>query len=244
MILELLDGGRPDQIAVTVSGGPSITYAGLRKQVADLVRQLNALGLGPHDRIAMALGNGLEMVASFLATATVGTAAPLNPAYKYDEFKFYLEDTRARAIILQPGDLPDARRAAGEAGIPIIEATTGAEGEVVFSTARVARPPANAREPGDDEIALMLHTSGTPSRPKRFPLTHRNILTSSRNVASWYGLQAEDISLCVMPLFHVHGLVASTLSTLKTGGTVVVVPKFNPLTFWATVKEHRATWYS
>src|SRR5262249_21088885 len=86
--------------------------------------------------------------------------------------------------------------------------------------------------------------SGTTSRPKRVPLTHRNILTSSRNVSSWYGLQAEDISLCVMPLFHVHGLVASTLSTLKTGGTVVVVPKFNPLTFWATVKEHRATWYS
>jgi acyl-CoA synthetase (AMP-forming)/AMP-acid ligase II len=47
-----------------------------------------------------------------------------------------------------------------------------------------------------------------------------------------------------MPLFHVHGLVASTLATLRTGGTIVVVPRFNPLSFWASVRDHRATWYS
>jgi len=90
----------------------------------------------------------------------------------------------------------------------------------------------------------MLHTSGTTSRPKRVPLSHQNLLTSARNVSSWYQLGPEDVSLCVMPLFHVHGLVASTLATFKTGGTVAVVPKFNPLSFWPTVKEYRATWYS
>src|SRR5215471_16045841 len=128
MILEVLDGGRPDQTAISVAGGASATYAGLRQQVDRLVRQLNGFGLARGDRIAMALGNGLEMVASFLASAT---AAPLNPSYKYDEFKFYLEDTRAKALILPAGDLPDARRAATDTGIAIIEAGIDANGQVV-----------------------------------------------------------------------------------------------------------------
>src|SRR5207237_7768045 len=89
-----------------------------------------------------------------------------------------------------------------------------------------------------------LHTSGTTSRPKRVPLSHANLLTSARNVANTYQLTDRDVSLCVMPLFHVHGLVASTLATLATGGTVVVPQKFNPLSFWSTVREHYATWYS
>jgi acyl-CoA synthetase (AMP-forming)/AMP-acid ligase II len=244
MILEVLEGGAADKIAVTVSGGPSVTYADLRKQVDDLVLQLNRLGLGRGDRIGIALGNGLEMVASFLAAATAGTAAPLNPAYKYDEFKFYLEDTRAKALIVPPLELPEARRAAEEAGIQIIEASTDSQGRVVFSSSRMAVASMSSRYPDDHDIALMLHTSGTTSRPKRVPLTHGNLLTSARNVSRWYGLGPEDIALCVMPLFHVHGLVASTLSTLKAGGTVAVIPKFNPLAFWPAVKEHRATWYS
>src|SRR5207248_7500236 len=93
-------------------------------------------------------------------------------------------------------------------------------------------------------IALILHTSGTASRPKRVPLAHANLLTSARNVANTYELNQGDVSLCVMPLFHVHGLVASTLATFATGGTVVVLPKFNPLSFWSTVREQGATWYS
>src|SRR5207247_602561 len=104
---------------------------------------------------------------------------------------------------------------------------------------------AGARDgPKADDTALILHTSGTTSRPKRVPLSHTNLITSARNVAETYQLTSEDVSLCVMPLFHVHGLVASTLATLATGGSVVVPAKFNPLSFWPTVREHRVTWYS
>ena len=244
MILEVLDGGRSDQVALSVSGGPSVTYAGLRQQVDRLTLQLNELGLGRGNRIAMALGNGLEVVASFLASATAGTAAPLNPSYKYDEFKFYLEDTRAKALILPSGELPEARRAATDSGIAIIEAAIDSDGQVVYSCSQTVGPPVPTGHPDNNDVALMLHTSGTTSRPKRVPLSHANLLRSARNVSSWYQLGPEDVSLCVMPLFHVHGLVASTLATLKTGGTVAIVPKFNPLSFWPVVKEYRATWYS
>ena len=103
MILDLLEHGSPSQIAIAVpGGGPVVTYDRLRQQVDSLVSQLRKLGLGRGDRIAMALPNGLEMIVSFLAASSVGAAAPLNPAYRLDEFKFYLEDTGARALIVPP----------------------------------------------------------------------------------------------------------------------------------------------
>jgi acyl-CoA synthetase (AMP-forming)/AMP-acid ligase II len=95
-----------------------------------------------------------------------------------------------------------------------------------------------------DDIALILHTSGSTGRPKRVPLRHFNLAVSSANVANTYALSEEDVSLCIMPLFHIHGLIASTMATLLSGGAVVVPDKFNALSFWRTVREHRVTWYS
>src|SRR5215813_10213605 len=244
MILELLEKGTPSQAAIIVSGGgPVVSYDRLQQQVASVSASLRQFGLGRGDRIAMALPNGLETIVCFLAASTVGTAAPLNPAYTADEFKFYLEDTGARALIVPPSHNEEARAAAGNQ-IPIIEATTKGEGRVQLSSAQPVGPPRNPEYPKPEDTALILHTSGTTSRPKRVPLSHANLMTSARNVAETYSLSAEDVSLCVMPLFHVHGLVASTLATFFTGGTIVVPPKFNPLSFWSTVREHRATWYS
>jgi acyl-CoA synthetase (AMP-forming)/AMP-acid ligase II len=76
------------------------------------------------------------------------------------------------------------------------------------------------------------------------PLQHLNLALSAHNIVRTYELSPEDVSLCLMPLFHVHGLVASTLSTLLSGGTVVVPARFNPLSFCRTVREQRVTWYS
>jgi len=245
MIIDLLENGNPSDIALaTAGGGPAITYGGLKQQVHELSSTLNHIGLGRGDRIAMALPNGIELISSFLAAAVTGTAAPLNPAYKYDEFKFYLEDTKAKALILPPGELQEARQAAGESGVLIVEASVDAEGKVRYEAAGNAGSPRSTEAATADDIALMLHTSGTTSRPKRVPLAHKNLSISAKNVAAWYQLSPDDVALCVMPLFHVHGLVASTLATLTTGGQVVIVPKFNPLSFWATVRDYRATWYS
>ncbi len=244
MIFDLLAHGDPTQTAIAVSGsGPVVTYDQLRQQVEALAAQLNRLGLGRGDRIAMALPNGLEVIASFLAASTVGTAAPLNPAYTRDEFKFYLADTGARALIVPPKEADEARAAAGD-DVLIIEVDLDGDGQVQFLSGRDAGAPRTNDHPESDDVALILHTSGTTSRPKRVPLSHANLMTSAGNVAETYQLTAEDVSLCVMPLFHVHGLVASTLATLATGGSVVVPPKFNPLSFWPTVREHGVTWYS
>jgi acyl-CoA synthetase (AMP-forming)/AMP-acid ligase II len=244
MLTSLIEQEIPSRVAIAVAGAAqAVTYERLAMQVRSLASSLSELGLGRGDRIALALPNGLEMIAAFLACATVGTAAPLNPAYKEDEFRFYLQDAEARALIVGAGDSPEARRAAGSETL-IIEAAMDSDGGVTLSSSGRVGPVRSPEPPTADEPALILHTSGTTSRPKRVPLAHANLMASARNIARCYNLTAEDVSLCVMPLFHVHGLVASTLATLLTGGTIVVMPRFNPLSFWSTVRENGVTWYS
>jgi acyl-CoA synthetase (AMP-forming)/AMP-acid ligase II len=231
----------------------SITYGNLRSQVKAVAEQLAAAGVGRGDRVATSLTNGLPVIVSFLAAASAGTAAPLNPAYKEDEFKFYLDDTAAKVLILPPEGADDARRAAVERGVPILTIDMDANGTVSLDgVADLVRQSAEgataARQPiappSTEDVALVLHTSGSTGRPKRVPLKHQNLSISAQNVARSYHLTPDDVSLCVMPLFHVHGLVASTLATLASGGTVVVPAKFSPLSFWRTARDHGVTWYS
>jgi oxalate---CoA ligase len=217
-----------------------VSYGTLRDQVHAVAEQLAAAGITPGDRVGMALPNGLPLIVSFLAASMAGTAAPLNPAYKEDEFRFYLEDTSAKVLILPPEGIDDARRAAGDS-VPILTIEMDAAGTVSLKgvAGRKSFVP-----PSVDSVALVLHTSGSTGRPKRVPLAHANLSISAGNVARHYGLGPDDVSMCVMPLFHVHGLVASTLATLSTGGTVVVPSKFSPLSFWRVAKDHGVTWYS
>src|SRR2546426_601784 len=244
-LFDLLAVGDPTHPALMVpEGGPAVTYRSLRNQVEDLAAILHALGLGRGDRVAMALPNGIEVITAFFGiTAAAATAAPLNPAYTAEEFRFYLEDIEAKALIVPPGGGEQARVAA-PAGTLLIEAVLTTDGQVRFDVAGSSPLPRVQTDPAPDDVALFLHTSGTTSRPKGVPLLHANLHASAANVVATYALTAADVSLCVMPLFHVHGLVASTLATLASGGTVIVPPRFSAGAFWPTVKAHRATWYT
>jgi acyl-CoA synthetase (AMP-forming)/AMP-acid ligase II len=217
-----------------------IGYGALREQVEALAEALAGAGIQRGDRIGIALPNGLPMIVSFLAASLAGTAAPLNPAYKEEEFRFYLEDTAAKLLIVPPDGADAARKAAGDA-IRVLAIDMDPAGRVAFTDGPARRP---VSPPSVADVALVLHTSGSTGRPKRVPLKHANLSISAQNVARHYGLTGDDVALCAMPLFHVHGLVASTLATLSKGGTVVVPNKFNPLSFWRTAKDVGATWYS
>ena len=241
----LLTSGDSSHLALVVpGGGPSLTYGALSTQVESLTATLQSLGIGRGDRVAMALPNGIEVITAFFAVAAAAaTAAPLNPAYTTDEFRFYLEDIEAKALIVPPGGGEQAR-AAAPAGALILEASGTPTGQIQLTVARAASLSRKQDTATADDVALFLHTSGTTSRPKGVPLTHANLLTSATNVAATYALTSEDVSLCVMPLFHVHGLIASTFATLRTGGTIVAPPRFSASAFWPAVKAHRATWYT
>lgn len=206
----------------------SVSYTSLRQQVLRMADSLASAGIRRGDVIALAFPNGLPAIVGFLATSMVGTAAPLNPAYPYEEFLFFLGNTRARVLLCPATGADAARRAAHDINIPALTIETDERGETTLIEAPCG---ASAAEPAADDVALILHTSGSTGRPKRVPLSHSNLAVSSANVANTYALTAGDVSLCVMPLFHIHGLIASTMATLLSGGTVVVPTKFNALSF-------------
>jgi acyl-CoA synthetase (AMP-forming)/AMP-acid ligase II len=217
-----------------------ITYGEFRNQIEAVAESLASVGIRRGDRVALSLPNGLPAIVAFLAASTAGTAAPLNPAYKEEEFKFYLGDTNARVLLVPSDGAEEARRAAGDrVQIITVDMSDGGQVRLRDVSGRQSIDP-----PSIDDVALVLHTSGSTGRPKRVPLLHRNVSISAQNIARSYALAGDDVSLCVMPLFHVHGLVASTLATLTAGGTVVAPGKFNPLSFWRIARDFGATWYS
>jgi acyl-CoA synthetase (AMP-forming)/AMP-acid ligase II len=245
-LAELLDPRFAGRTALVIPGGSSpVTYAALREQVERLAERLRRSGLQPGETVSVVLPNGLEYLTAFLAVTWAGAvAAPLNPAYKVEEFKFFMEDAGARAAIVPPGEHP-AREAASQLQVPVWQARLDVAGKVRLEGLSAGAIPSGGSEgPRSGDVALFLHTSGTTSRPKGVPLTHRNLMTSIRNIVDTYDLTADDTSLIVMPLFHVHGLLGATLSTLHSGGTVVIPPRFSAAAFWPDVAAHRVTWYS
>jgi len=243
---DLLGQGKAEAPAIVVPGSITITYEQLRHQVRAAADELAGFGLGRSDAIALVLPNSAESILMFLAAATAGVAAPLNSAYKVDEFRFYLDDTAARALVVPPGGGEAARLSLADKAL-LIEASVDASGRLSLrADGRASRQePASAPDPGPDDVALVLHTSGTTSRPKLVPLRQRNLAYSADNIGKTYDLGPDDVALCVMPLFHIHGLMASTMATFATGGTVVV-PKggFDAMTFWPAAEAHHVTWYS
>ncbi len=245
-VVSLLRGGAPQHPAVVVpgAGGLRLSYADLAREVEASARGFAGLGIGRDDRVALVFPNSAEGLVMFLAAAWVGAAAPLNPAYREEEFRFYLEDTRARALVVPPVAAATAARAAA-GDLMVIEATFDLDGRLVLESSRGGgEADSTAALPDAEQVALVLHTSGTTSRPKLVPLRHRNLMASVQNIVATYPLVPEDVALCLMPLFHVHGLLASALSTLASGGTVVVPPRFNPFEFWSLIDDHAVTWYS
>jgi acyl-CoA synthetase (AMP-forming)/AMP-acid ligase II len=246
-ILALLAAGDEQKAALEAPGRKPLSYGELRSHVVETVSRLNALGVGRNDPVAIVLPNGPSMASAFLSVASAATAAPLNPAYREQEFEFYLSDLSARLLLVDRESGALARKVAERLGIPaaeIIESPDGhagrfrIEGEGAQASARLSGP---ARA---DDVALVLHTSGTTSRPKIVPLLHRNVCASAGNVARSLALGSADRCLNVMPLFHIHGLIAAVMASLSAGGSVFCTPGFNALKFFAWMEEARPTWYT
>lgn len=242
VLLDLLAGSAEQPALTAAEGDRSLTYAQLAATAEELAGRLASLGVENGDRVALALPPGPEFLEVLLAITALGAAAaPLNPAYSDSEFSFYLDDLEPRALLLPHGELEAARNAV-QGGVAVIDATLapGRPPEL----AGTSRAGATRTPPSPDHVALLLHTSGTTSRPKQVPLRHRNLMASARAIARHYALTPDDVSYCAMPLFHVHGLVASTLAPLAAGGTVIAPRRVAPGRFWSQLEQHGATWYS
>jgi oxalate---CoA ligase len=237
----------PGPALIVGEDGLVLTYSQLAARVETLAGRLAAAGVRRGDRVALSLPNGPEFVQLLLAITALGAAAaPLNPAYTEPEFAFFLTDIAPRLLLLPASQTAGAATAAAEGcsvDLLMMQASDNGPPELFFPHREITSV-ASLEHGQPDDVAVVLHTSGTTSRPKQVPLRQRNIMASARTIAEHYRLGPADVSFCVMPLFHVHGLVASTLATLGSGGCVIVPRRFTPQRFWRQAREYQATWLS
>jgi acyl-CoA synthetase (AMP-forming)/AMP-acid ligase II len=220
-----------------------------RGQLMELVDQtggaLRSIGVGAEDAVGIVMPNGPENAAAFVAVACWATAAPLNPGYREDEFDFYLSDLNAKALIIQAGPDAPARAVAARRGIWVIELIPDETGPAGSFNLSVPFTNAGSAHPAPEHVALVLHTSGTTSRPKIVPLRHSNLAASAKHIATTLALTPSDRSLVIMPLFHIHGLIGALSSSLYAGANVFCPPGgFNALKFFGWMDEAKPTWYS
>ncbi|MGE0598381.1 MAG: AMP-binding protein [Dehalococcoidia bacterium] len=232
-IRDIVEAHEPSSIGL-VGENETVTREHLRDSVETIASRLVSRGLERTDRVAIVVRNGPGAVMAFLGSTLAAVAAPLNPAYPEAEFTFAMRDLPAR-VLLTDGSSSAAIAAANALGIPQLDL-----GDILAS------PPANpeAPRPAPDNVALILHTSGTTGTPKRVPLTHSNLAASASNIAASLALAPNDRCLNVMPLFHIHGLMAGALATLSSGGSVVCTPGFDSFRMVSWLESFQPTWYT
>jgi acyl-CoA synthetase (AMP-forming)/AMP-acid ligase II len=240
-----------DAPAIGAPGRPDLTHGGLRALIERTLATLDSLGIGRNDRVAIVLANGPEMAACFIAAACGVATAPLNPAYRADEFEFYLSDLNAKALVVEHDSTSPAIEVAQRLGIRRLDLHAGErageftlvphDGQLAAQGSAAPAAAGGLAAPGD--VSMLLHTSGTTSRPKIVPLSQRN-LAASASTSRARCVHAADCGLNIMPLFHIHGLIAGVLAPLAAGSQVFCTPGFNALKFFGWMDEAAPTWYT
>ena len=237
---------QPEAPALLGLGRRPMSYRELLLHAERTAAQLRGIGIERDDRIAVVLPNGPEMAVAFIASTFVGTFAPLNPQYTAAEYEFYLSDINAKVLLINKGNDFAATAVARKIGIPILEISIlGNEPAGAFSFSDSVAPASiSGKNPEAQDCALVLHTSGTTSRPKLVPLTHANICESAANIKASLSLDPSDRVLNVMPLFHIHGLIGALISSLSAGGSVICAPGFDEEKFFEWMEVFQPTWYT
>ncbi|KAF5743532.1 AMP-dependent synthetase and ligase family protein [Tripterygium wilfordii] len=249
-LLKRVSAEFPSRRAVSVSGRLDLMHARLQELVEIAASRLVATGIKAGDVVALTFPNTIEFVIMFLAVIRArATAAPLNQAYTPEEFEFYLSDSESKLLLTSQEGNKAAEAAASMLKIPHASAfLPDADSELVLSLNQSESQHNSVSKLINDptDVALFLHTSGTTSRPKGVPLTQLNLATSVQNIKSVYKLTELDSAVIVLPLFHVHGLLAGLLSSLGAGGAVALpaAGRFSASTFWTDMNKYNATWYT
>ena len=222
------------------------TYSELMSYMADTHIKLSFLKISKEDKVAIVLGNGSAMACTFIAIAANYTSCPLNPSYTKEEFKFYYDDLKVKAVIIEENKSIEAREAAKELDIRVINLKEKTKSRSIELDIKIdiKNKDEYLTESNQDDIAMILHTSGTTSRPKMVPLSQKNLLASASNIANTLNLNEKDKCLNIMPMFHIHGLIAAILAPIYKSGTIITPSGFDALKFFRWIDEFKPTWYT
>ena len=241
-IRNMINQQNDNLIFLTSEKNEKLSYGEFKIFNEKISRQLAATNIINSDRAAIVLPNGPLMASSFLSISSYMSAAPLNPSYKQEEFEFYLDDLKPKFLLVEPNSKSLAVIAAKNLNIPVFEMKISVNQPL--GTFELFDKETNYKNPNDYDEALVLHTSGTTSRPKIVPLSNLNIFTSAVNISKSLKLTADDHCLNIMPLFHIHGLIAVLSASAKVGASVCASNGFNALKFLDLAETQNITWYS
>ena len=242
IVRNIFENVNDENIALTSEISTKLNYKDLKSFIDKISKQLAGNGLSNKDRAAIVLPNGPYMASSFLAISSYMSAAPLNPSYKSEEYEFYLKDLNPKIVLVEKNSENPVVDVAKKLKIELCEINPEKDGPSgIFN---IYEKESEYSLPDENDEALVLHTSGTTSRPKIVPLTNKNIFSSAENISKSLNLSENDHCLNIMPLFHIHGLIAILASSMKAGASVCASNGFNAIKFLDMAKSEKITWYS
>ena len=242
IIKNIIEDQNDNNVALTSENSPPLLYKDLKSFVNKIASQLAGNGISNKDRAAIVLPNGPFMASSFLTLSSYMSAAPLNPSYKTNEYEFYLKDLNPKIVIVEPNSSNEVVGVAKNLNIPVCEMKIKKDDPSgLFNLFDIE---SEYQLPEENDEGLVLHTSGTTSRPKIVPLTNKNIYSSAENISKSLNLSEVDHCLNIMPLFHIHGLIAILAASIRSGASICASNGFNALKFLELAKSEKITWYS
>jgi long-chain acyl-CoA synthetase len=246
MNLATIIDGHPDEAVAFISRGRRTTYGELRAQVADLRAGLVGLGLEPGDRVALLSANNWFFAVSYLAVLGAGAVAvPLNPSSPSAEIRHELVAIGARAVIVGPSGR-DAMAGIGQGATPVEHVIVPDGVELPAATPLeklLGGAPVDVVDRDPSDLAVLIFTAGTSGSPRAAMLTHGNLLANLEQMQRHPGraLHPSDVSLGVLPMFHIFGLNVLLGLSLYAGASVVLVERFDPASALDSIRDHGIT---
>lgn len=245
-LLEFYARKTPAAPALLAPGRPVLSYGALGESIRQLVRALRELGIGPADRVAVALPRGADSALALIAVASSCACVPVNPDLTADELQRYFSELTLKALVTRADMNSPSRDVARALDIAVIDFVPGPLddlGGCAFIAPAIGPANASGSSRGDDDAFILL-TSGTAARPKMVPLAHRNVCLSAYNAGHVLSLNSHDRLLNVLPLFHAHGLISGLLTALAAGSSVICTEGFDASSFFGWMRELQPTWYT
>ncbi|MDR3299381.1 MAG: AMP-binding protein [Candidatus Accumulibacter sp.] len=215
--------------------GRTLCFGALETTAQKLLRGLKSHGFRKGDRVVLIFHNGIQAALAFLSVVTGdGVATPVHPDNTARELRFFLEHSGALFVLTNKDLTLTEKEFAG----------LSRRGELAEGILLYSYTPGTTNENLPRDLAMLLYTSGTTGTPKGVMLSHRNLLAECAHIQQAHQLTKGDKALCLLPLYHINGLVVTLLTPLFTGLEVVMPPRFSASHLWEWVRKHRVTWFS
>jgi long-chain acyl-CoA synthetase len=236
-ILTTSAGRDPEGVAIKLDD-VEVSYAGLDRATALLASLLHTKGFAPGDRVAIMLPNAPQFPVCYYGTLRAGgIVVPMNVLLKRREVAYYLRDSGAKLLFAWESFAADATAGAQDAGAECVLVAPGKFERMADGLE--ARD--GLAETADDDTAVILYTSGTTGTPKGAELTHANLLRNCEYARGLFDLGAEAVTLGALPLFHSFGQTCALNATIDGGGTLTLIPRFDPVKALEIIQRDRVT---